>query len=76
MLLNKTLKQIIALAITLKIFVLKLLDLIDTAYYASVHMHRRHTVVGLCMYLCICLSVTRNSSKVAKNQALANAVQA
>ena len=42
--------------------------------YASVRMRRRHTVVGLCVsvYLYVCNS---HFSKVAKNQALANAVQ-
>ena len=42
-------------------------------YYTSVHMHRRHTVVGLC----ICVYVSNSGfSKVAKNQVLVTAVQA
>ena len=50
----------------------------DRTYYTSVG---RHMVVGLCVYLCICVSVylyvcSSDFSKVAKIQALANAVQA
>ena len=44
--------------------------------YASVHMRRRHTVVGLCIvcvcaysvYLCICMSVTRISRRWLKTK--------
>ena len=41
--------------------------------YASMCMHQRHMVVGLCVYTHVCNS---HFSKVAKNQALENAVQA
>ena len=45
--------------------------------YASVCMHQRHTVVGLCIcvypYMYVC---NLDFSKVAKNQVLAKAVQA
>ena len=49
--------------------------------YVLVCMRRRHTVVGLCVCVCVCVSVylyvcNSHFSKVVKNQALANAVQA
>ena len=42
-------------------------------YYASMHMHWMHTVVGFCVCLCVCNS---DFLKVAKKTALVNAVQA
>ena len=49
-----------------------------TIHYASVHMRRRHTVVNLCICVCIYKNYVCNLefSKVAKIQELANAVQA
>ena len=45
--------------------------------YASVRMRRRHTVVGSCVCVSVYLYVCNSHfSKVAKNQALENAVQA
>ena len=39
-----------------------------TIHYASVHMSRRHTVVSLCICVCIYMSVTWNSQRSLKSK--------